>query len=217
MIESAWSIIKLPELASAMRYRLTGLVFGHVDYASDIALPDISFQHPVADWARAQIVNVAGAFGVPAINGMTMNYPVADPALSAAQNRSRILERMRECYADTQHGIGLGMKGKWVGHPAQLFVALLAYRLHHSSQGLQQEIKKIRLYQEALLAQEGVTVIDGVMSDRATDRHARVRLREAVALGLLSKEEGLALEVISPTEAAALPPDTFVQRAGENA
>jgi citrate lyase beta subunit len=160
----------------------------------------------VADWARAQVVNVAGAFGVPAINGMTMNYPVSDAALSASENRARILARMKECFDDARHGIQLGMKGKWVGHPAQLFVTLLAYRLHHSSRGLQQEIKKIQLYQEAIVAQEGVTVIDGVMSDRATDRHARVRLREAVALGLLAPAEALALDIISPTEAAALPP-----------
>ena len=35
--------------------------------------------HPVADWARAHIVNVAAGVGVPAIDGMTLAYPVADP------------------------------------------------------------------------------------------------------------------------------------------
>ena len=44
--------------------------------------------HPLADWARAEIVDVAGAVGVPAIDGMTLDYPVADPALDAAGNRA---------------------------------------------------------------------------------------------------------------------------------
>jgi hypothetical protein len=54
----------------------------------------------------------------------------------------------------------------------------------------------------------GATIIGGVMSDRATDRHARARLRQAVALGLLSPQEALALGIISEEEAAGMKGDS---------
>ena len=111
---------------------------------------------------------------------------------------------MKECYDDAWHSIRLGMKGKWVGHPAQLFVTLLAYRLHHSTGAMQAELDKIKVYQAAVQEKIGATIIDGVMSDRATDRHARARLREGVALGLLTPDEGLALGVVTPAEADSL-------------
>jgi hypothetical protein len=42
------------------------------------------------------------------------------------------------------------------------------------------------------------------MSDRATDRHARARLRQAVALGLFSPEEAVALGVVTRDEVTSL-------------
>ena len=47
---------------------------------------------------------------------------------------------------------------------------------------------------------KGATIIDGVMSDRATDRHARVVLRQATALGRFDPQRALALGVIDATE-----------------
>ena len=83
-----------PTIALRAADRLCALVFGLADYSADLGLPSIANDHPLADWARAEIVNVAGAVGVPAIDGMTLDYPVADPALDAAANRERFLERM---------------------------------------------------------------------------------------------------------------------------
>jgi citrate lyase subunit beta/citryl-CoA lyase len=204
LVESGWSVANLPELTRRSMPRLAGIIFGIADYAADLSLPEIRYDHPVCDWARAQVVNLAGAVGVPAIDAMTVNYPVADSALSAQENRERILARLKECYDDAWHSIDLGMKGKWVGHPAQLFVVLLAYRQQLSSGAMMAELQKIGSYQLAVQNQIGATIIDGVMSDRATDRHARARLREGVALGLLSADDGLALGVISPAEATSL-------------
>jgi citrate lyase beta subunit len=204
LVESGWSVANLPEIARRAMTRLAGIIFGIADYAADLSLPEIRYDHPVCDWARAQVVNLAGAVGVPAIDAMTVNYPVADPSLPAQENRQRILARLKECYDDAWHSIGLGMKGKWVGHPAQLFVVLLAYRQHLSSGAMMAELEKIKSYQLAVQDQIGATIIDGVMSDRATDRHARARLREGVALGLLSTDDGLTLGVISPAEANSL-------------
>jgi hypothetical protein len=43
-------------------------------------------------------------------------------------------------------------------------------------------------------------MISGVMSDRATDRHARVVLRQATALGRFEPSRAIELGVIEPTE-----------------
>ena len=104
--------------------RLCGLIFGLVDYSADLGLSTLSYYHPVAEWARAEIVNAAGAAGVPAIDAMTVDYPVADPALDADANRTRFLDRMELAYRDAVHAREAGMAGKWVGHPAQLFASL---------------------------------------------------------------------------------------------
>jgi hypothetical protein len=43
-------------------------------------------------------------------------------------------------------------------------------------------------------------MISGVMSDRATDRHARVVLRQATALGRFDPERAVRLGVIGPAD-----------------
>ena len=49
-------------------------------------------------------------------------------------------------------------------------------------------------------------MIGGVMSDRATDRHARVVLRQATALGRFDPQRALALGVIDASELADVRP-----------
>ena len=51
---------------SAPRHAWPSLIFGLADYSADLGLPAIGNDHPLADWARAEIVAVAGAVGVPA-------------------------------------------------------------------------------------------------------------------------------------------------------
>jgi citrate lyase beta subunit len=204
LVESGWALANLPELARVSMPRLAGIIFGIADYSADIGLPGIENNHLVCDYARAAIVNLAGAIGVPAIDNMTVNYPVADKNLSEAQNRERILARLRECYEDALHGLRLGMTGKWVGHPAQLFAVMLAERTTFPEHHIERELKKLEAYDQAVANQLGATIIDGVMSDRATDRHARNRLRRAIATGHLDVQRGLALGLLTPAEAAAL-------------
>ena len=49
---------------------------------------------------------------------------------------------------------------------------------------------------------KGATMIGGVMSDRATDRHARVVLRQATALGRFDAQRAFDLGVIDVAELA---------------
>jgi citrate lyase subunit beta/citryl-CoA lyase len=200
LVESGWAAVQLPTIAQRAADRLSALVFGLADYSADIGLRAITNEHPQADWVRAMIVDVAGAVGVPAIDGMTLDYPVADPSLDPAANRTRFLERMQLVYRDAVRARELGMQGKWVGHPAQLFAVLLAYQGGSAADELETEADKLAAYDAAVQAGSGATMIDGVMSDRATDRHARAVLRQATALGRFDPQRALALGVIERDE-----------------
>jgi citrate lyase beta subunit len=201
LVESGWCVSQLDRIAIRAADRLCGLIFGLADYSADLGLPAIATDHALADWARARIINVAAGVGVPAIDGMTLAYPVADAGLDAAANRERFLERMALVYDDAVRSQRLGMLGKWVGHPAQLFAVLLAFDAAFSSDALEREAAKLAAYKEAVEgAGKGATMIDGVMSDRATDRHARVVLRQAVAMGRFDVDQAVTLGVIDTSE-----------------
>lgn len=203
LVESGWAAAQLPEIARRAAGRLSSLIFGIADYSADLGLPAISNDHDLAQWARAVIVNTAGAVGVPAIDGMTLDYPVLDRGLDDASNRERWLGRMRLVYDDAVRAREVGMAGKWVGHPAQLLAVLLAYDAALSDADLEREIAKLEAYRAAVDAEQGATMIGGVMSDRATDRHARAILRQATALGRIKPSRALELGVIDPEELAS--------------
>ena len=200
LVESGWAVAQLPLLVKAATPRLAGIIFGIADYSADIGLPTIRNDHPVCDWARAAIVNMAGTVGVPAIDSMTVDYPVADNRLSDGENHLFIKKRIKHVFDDARHGEQLGMDGKWVGHPLQLFAVRLAYRLALPEEEIRAETDKILSYTQAVADEQGATIIEGVMSDRATDRHARNKLRKAIALGLLDATKGLELGLISAQE-----------------
>ena len=201
LIESGAAAARLEAIVERAGQRLCGLIFGLVDYSADVGLSSLSYYHPVAEWARAEIVNAAGAAGVPAIDAMTVDYPVADPGLDADANRTRFLDRMEMAYRDAVHAREAGMAGKWVGHPAQLFVTLLAFDAAFDRRALEHEAQKLLAYARSEREDgRAATIIDGVMSDRATDRHARVLLRRATANGWLEPDRALALGVIAADE-----------------
>jgi citrate lyase beta subunit len=203
LIESGAAAGRLDAIIERAGERLCALIFGLVDYSADLGLSTLSYYHPVAEWARAEIVNAAGAAGVPAIDAMTVAYPVADPALDADANRMRFLDRMELAYRDAVHAREAGMAGKWVGHPAQLFATLLAFDAAFDGGAIDQEAQKLLAYERSEREDgRGATIIDGVMSDRATDRHARVLLRRAAANGWLDPDRALALGVIGSSELA---------------
>jgi citrate lyase beta subunit len=202
LIESGWAASQVAAIATRAADRLCALIFGLADYSADLGLPAIANDHPIADWARAEIVNVAAGIGVPAIDGMTLEYPVADPALDASANRERFLERMALVHGDALRARRMGMLGKWVGHPAQLFAVLLAFDDAFTTEGLETEAAKLRTYAAVVEGGKGATMIGGIMSDRATDRHARALLRQATALGRFDPRRAAELGVIDAAELA---------------
>ncbi|MEO5964304.1 MAG: aldolase/citrate lyase family protein [Candidatus Limnocylindrales bacterium] len=201
LVESGWAAARLPEITLAAIPRLCSIIYGLADYSADLGLAIIADDSALATWVRAEIVNVAGAAGVPAVDGMTLAYPVADPVLDAAANRARFLDRMALVHADAVRARELGMLGKWVGHPAQLFAVLLAFDAGLDPASLEVEAAKLKAYRVSVEDEgRGATIIGGVMSDRATDRHARVLLRRAVALGRFEPGRAVALGVIGSSE-----------------
>ena len=206
LIESGWAAAQLAAIGRRAAPRLSALIFGLADFSADLALPEIGTQHPLAVWCRAELIAVAGALGVPPIDGMTLAYPVSDPSLSADANRALFLDRMRLVYDDALEARSMGFAGKWVGHPAQLFAVLLAEEQIAGTEVLEAEAAKLEAYGAAVARDQGAAMIGGVMSDRATDRHARTLLRRATAAGRFDPRRAVALGVISREEATQLMP-----------
>lgn len=214
LVESGYALAQLPELVRVTLPRLTGIIWGIADYSADANLPEIGNDHPVCDWARYEIVNMAGAAGVPAIDAMTLNYPTPvhrGSDLSTDQhgeNKAKILGALRQVYEDAQHGIRLGMTGKWVGHPLQLWMVMAAYRTALPDKRVEQDLREIADYSQSVAAGAGATMLgDGnaaYMADRATDRHVRARLRRATAWGKLDAGRARDLALITDLEHAAL-------------
>ena len=201
-LETGWGLHNLPELGLAGRDRLAGIVLGTVDLAADVLLPEVRYRHPICEWAREIIVTVAGSLGVPAIDGMTLDFPIGRPDLAPDENRELVLSRMHENLVDATHSIRMGMAGRWVGHPLQLIATLLAFRAYFSAASLEEDIAVVEAFASALSSEKGaVAGARGELLDIGTDRHVRSKLRRATAWGLLPVEKALALGVISEEEA----------------
>lgn len=200
LVESAAAGLRLAEIAERAGPRLCAVVFGPADFASDMGLAEIDPEHPAAVWARTQVVAVAGSLGVPAIDGMTFAYPVVSADADAAANRRTFLDRLATVYGDARAAHAMGMAGKWVGHPAQLFATLLAFETAVPADVLEEAASSISRYAIVREEGQGATVIDGRMADVATDRHARMLLRGAVASGRFPAERALALGIIDAVE-----------------
>lgn len=201
-IETGWGLQNLSQLAITGLDRLSGVILGTVDLAADILLPEIHYRHPLFDWARHQLVTVAGACGIPAIDGMTLNFPIALKDVSPEENRVHVMERMQENFNDARHSIQTGMAGRWVGHPLQLLATLLAFRAQFSQEGLEADVATVKEFSLAMESDLGaVAGRSGELLDVGTDRHLRRKLRLATAWGLLSEDAALELGLISPQEA----------------
>ena len=204
-IETAWGVLNLPQLVQAGRQRLASLILGTVDLSADILLPEHRYRHPICDWTRAMLVLAAGGVGVPAIDGMTLNFPVASASLSVRENHDLLLDRMAQNFEDARYSIDYGMAGRWVGHPLQLIATVLAFRSVYSSEFVGRELNEVREFQTAMEAGLGaVAGKHGELLDIGTDRHARQLLRRAVAWGLVSSEDAVRLNLASAGEVGSI-------------
>ena len=204
LLETGWGVLNLPELATACLDRLAGIILGTVDLAADLLLPEVRFRHPISEWARMMMVTVGGATGVPAIDGMTIDFPVGRAELDAAQNRAHVLDRMRDNFRDALHSIDTGMSGRWVGHPLQLTSTLLAFRSAFAQSSIDEKVAELEEFARAMSMKQGaVAGAKGQLLDVGTDRHVRQMLRRATAWGLLPAPHAHELGLITQSEMKA--------------
>lgn len=182
LIETAAGMAAINELADAAGSRLAGVLFGALDYAANIGLPDpADHAGASASWARMQVANAAAAAEVPALDGMTMAFP---PRPGTGKDLADgLLSAIEVTYRDTLRAASQGMSGKLVGHPAQLLAALLAFEETYSSHAQQRWQSIIAAHQANKTG--GAMTHQGQMIDQASVRHARVMLERARAAGFV--------------------------------
>lgn len=204
-METAWGVLNLPSLVAAGLPRLSGLILGTVDLSADVMLPEVRYRHPVCEWARTMIVLAAGAADVPAIDGMTLDFPVGLPELDAGQNHTLVLDRMAANFDDALHSIDHGMSGRWVGHPLQLLATALAFRHRFSTDRIERDLATVERFATAIAADKGAAAgAGGELLDIGTDRHLRRGLRRAAAWGLLASDRAAAAGIVDERERGEL-------------
>jgi citrate lyase beta subunit len=202
-VETGWGVLNLPQIALAGRARLAGIILGTVDLSADLLLPEVRYRHPVCEWARTVIVAVAGAMGVPAIDGMTLNFPVGSADNTPQANHDLVLDRMIANMEDALHSIDAGMSGRWTGHPLQLVATELAFARAFSPESLETQLADLEAFTEATNADRGAIAGNaGQLLDIGTDRHVRAVLRRAVAWGYIPEARAVSLGLISESERA---------------
>jgi citrate lyase subunit beta / citryl-CoA lyase len=188
LIESANAEEQAFEIARSSK-RLAALIFGAFDYWGSLRMIGEAYRtdHPLVDQARARIVKAAASVGIPAIAEMTLNYPTKEK--TEAEQKAAL----DECRRDALYAKSFGFRGKWTGIPAQTQIALEVFTIEDKV--IHEAIGAAKAFLQAEKEGRGATMIDGKMSDRATDRIHRVALQTAYALGRITddvaKELGL--------------------------
>jgi citrate lyase subunit beta/citryl-CoA lyase len=204
LIETGWGLANLDELAVAGIDRLAGIALGTVDLSADVGIPHVHFRHPLCEWARNVIVTVAGGAKVPAIDGMTLDFPVGRRELSLRENHDLVLDRIEQCFDDASHSIELGMAGRWVGHPVQLLATMLAFRAAFPAEDIETELDKLERFSVAMTDGKGaVAGGNSELLDVGTDTHTRARLRRAAAWRLVDPQRLTSYGIVTPDEVAA--------------
>jgi citrate lyase subunit beta/citryl-CoA lyase len=167
LIESAKGVLHAEGIASATP-RLSGLIFGLVDFAGDIGAQEVGAeQFFYYNYAKAKVVTAARAAGLAAVDGVT-------PAV-------RDLEA---CRRDSVMAARMGFDGKWAIHPTQVPIINAAFT--PTAEQVAHAQKIIAVYDQADTARgAGAIVIEDEMVDAATVRVERKRLEIARKVGML--------------------------------
>jgi len=102
LIETAKGMMNVYQSAQASK-RINSLIFGHVDYTTDMRVP---LNHPCGEelkWPRAWVACAARAVGAVAIDGPYPGF--------------KDIEGFEK---DTEYGHGLGFEGRMIIHPSQI-------------------------------------------------------------------------------------------------
>ncbi len=169
LIESAAGVLHAERIATATP-RMTGLVFGMVDYAGDIGARELGAeQFFYYNYAKAKTIAAARAAGITCVDGVTLAVRDLDA-----------------CRRDAEMAARMGFDGKWAIHPAQ--VPVINEVFTPSADEIAQARRIVEAYERADVEQgTGAIVVDDTMIDAAQLRVERRRLAIARAAGLLGE------------------------------
>jgi citrate lyase subunit beta/citryl-CoA lyase len=130
LIESAKGVLHAEQIANSTP-RLSGLIFGVVDYAGSIGARDtVREQFALYHYPKAKTVAAARAAGIDVIDGVTLQF-----------------RDLKQCEQDSISAAQMGFDGKWAIHPDQVAV------INHAFTPSQEEITRAReiidLYEQA--------------------------------------------------------------------
>jgi citrate lyase subunit beta/citryl-CoA lyase len=167
LIESATGVLHAEAIGRSSR-RLSGLIFGLVDYAGDIGAQEVGReQFFYYNYAKAKIIAAARAAGLTVVDGVTL-----------------AVRDLEACRRDSEMAARMGFDGKWAIHPTQVPVINAAFTPTAEQISRAQNI--VAAYDQADTNRgSGAIVVDDEMVDAATLRVERRRLEIARKAGLV--------------------------------
>ncbi|ACV49089.1 MULTISPECIES: L-malyl-CoA/beta-methylmalyl-CoA lyase [Halomicrobium] len=159
IVETARAFSDLREIARLGEdSRLTGLIFGPVDYTAELGGRAMDGERP--QWAAMleRLSNEASAAGLLAVGG---------PFDQLFHERAGVTYYNAPGYADqVTREATIGIDGSWSLHPKQ---TVQANRIHMpTAEELERDVGKIERFVEAKAEGSGAVVLDGQMVDEAT-------------------------------------------------
>lgn len=167
LIESAEAVLHAEEIAKSSP-RLSGLIFGLVDFAGDIGAKELGGeQFFYYNYAKAKTLTAARAAGITAVDGITV-----------------AIRDLEACKRDAEMAARMGFDGKWAVYPPQ--VAVINEAFTPSADEIARAERILDAYASADVEQGvGALVIDDEMIDAASLRVEEKRLAIARRAGLL--------------------------------
>ena len=152
LIESAEAVLHAEQIARATP-RMSGLIFGLVDFAGDIGAKELGAeQFFYYNYAKAKTITAARAAGITCVDGVTL-----------------AIRDLEACQRDAEMGARMGFDGKWAIYPPQVAVINAAYT--PTDEELAQARRIVDAYAQADVEQGlGAIVLDDQMVDAATLR-----------------------------------------------
>jgi citrate lyase subunit beta/citryl-CoA lyase len=166
LIESAKGVLHAEAIAASTP-RLSGLIFGLVDFAGDIGAQEVGAeQFFYYNYAKAKVITAARAAGLTVVDGVTL-----------------AVRDLEVCERDSVMAARMGFDGKWAIHPTQVPIINAAFT--PTAEQITRAQKIIAAYDQADTRHgAGAIVIDDEMVDAATLRVERKRLAIARKVGL---------------------------------
>ena len=166
LIESAKGVLHAEQIANSTP-RLSGLIFGVVDYAGSIGARDtVREQFALYHYPKAKTVAAARAAGIDVIDGVTLQF-----------------RDLKQCEQDSISAAQMGFDGKWAIHPDQVPVINRAFS--PSQEEIMRAREIIDLYEQAdANSGLGAMVYRDEMVDAASLPAERKKLAIARKIGL---------------------------------